>query len=225
MTSQSNFDPNINPEDVKKRSEKFILANGGEILEWLPTIDFKKIKTIDEIVERALIINAMFQLYMGAPKYIVANWFDEHLMEASLSAYEEEILCSEELLTEDEKSYLYWSLESLWAIAWATNLIHDLPFDKEAGDELASLSPNLQINEGGQKYENRMFLRPYSELYSMLDLYYRLHWWLNDWWQHNGESENVSIPHISLPVIIQRRAALEWILDRDAQWDNVDLNL
>jgi hypothetical protein len=45
---------------------------------------------------------------------------------------------------------------------------------------MASLCPNLQINEDGAKFKLRMQLRSYAELYAMRDLSYRFHWWTVD---------------------------------------------
>lgn len=123
-------------------------------------------------------------------------------------------------LKEEEHYNLYWSLESLWAITWATNLIKDLSFNQKVGNELASLSPNLQIDDDGHKYINFMKLRSIKSIYMMLDLYYRLHWWLN-----NAKQEKKSSGNIDIGVITSRRKALEWILNSNLEWDDVDLSI
>lgn len=221
MDTKVTLNQDINPQDIKAYSEKTILEHGGKVISWLPTLEQKTPKSINEVIQRALVLNAMYQLHLGAPKFIIANWIDEYVSDAeAVPTYEQGILDSEEPLNEEEHFYLYWSLESLWAIAWATNLINELPFTEEVGDELADLSPSLHLNEDGQKYINNMTLRSYRELYQMQDLYYRVHWWLND-----AAKANEPVAHIALGAIIQRRIALEWIMDARIKWDDVDVSV
>ena len=65
-----------------------------------------------------------------------------------------------------------------------------------------------------------MQLRSEKSLYAMTDLYYRLHWWIN-----NATRDNQPIDNISLEAIKNTRKALEWIINRDANWDQMDLSL
>jgi hypothetical protein len=122
-------------------------------------------------------------------------------------------------LTEQEKANLFWYLEALWALAWAGSLIDQLPFDKPVGNNLASLLPNLQQNEDGSKFLKRMRLRPHDELFRMLDLYYRLHWWTR-----NAQLQGQSTGNVSIDIIMERRKALEWLLNAEDDWDNVEMS-
>lgn len=211
----------ISPQEIKKKSEDIILKAGGEILDWLPVIKVTETKSQKEVMDRALVLNAMYQLYLKAPKNHIMNWMIENNLLDKLTPNESRILCSiEQNLAEDEKIELYWSLEALWAIAWATNLTASLSFSEPIGSELAGLSPNLQRNDDGHKYYSKMKLRPVKELHAMLDLYYRLHWWIN-----HAIQEGRSIGNISPAAIIERRRALEWICNSNIEWDEVDLSL
>ncbi len=82
------------------------------------------------------------------------------------------------------------------------------------------LSPNLQLNEDGSKYQNAMHLRSVGSIYAMMDLYYRLHWWVN-----HAMRANQSTGDVLFDVVKERRKALEWILDRNTVWDQMDLSL
>ncbi len=161
-----------------------------------------------------------FKLHLNAPKYYISDWTDQNYLASALTANEIAILNSPNELTEKEHYELYWSLESLWAIVWAIHLTQELPFNQPLSNELARLSPNLQLNEGGDKYQRVMHLRPIKSIFEMLDLYYRLHWWLQ-----TVKKENQSTAKLHLEVIIARRKALEWILDSTTQWDNIDLSI
>ncbi|MDF1758637.1 MAG: DUF4272 domain-containing protein [Legionellaceae bacterium] len=211
---------NIDAKAIKTRSEKIILNFGGEVLDWLPTIEYTEARTKTDVINRALIMNALYQIHIGAPKPYINNWINKNGLTSYLTSRELAILTSERELADEEHFELHLSLEALWAISWATNLIDTLPFDQEVGSELASLSPNLQLNEDGFKYTNNMNLRSKKTIYEMLDLYYRLHWWVN-----NALIAGKSTGDISFGVIRERRKALEWILNKNTTWDNIDLSL
>lgn len=219
MKAKSTDNDTINPDEIKKQSEAIIIKAGGEILDWLPTREPTKTRSINEIIKRALVLNAMYELHMKAPKPIIKQWLSDNNLIDELTTTESSILNSpSDELTDEENVNLYWSLDALWAIVWATSLIEDLGFDQPIGDELASLSPNLKLNEGGHKYVDNMQLRSDKSLYEMRDLYYRVHWWVKE------ASRNDTVPdNISYGSVIERRKALEWIVDCEAEWECVDL--
>ncbi len=210
----------INPQEVKIQSEKIILNAGGEILDWLPVIELSSSRSTDEVINRALILNAMYQLHLNAPKHYIVEWIEKNSLCLDLSPKESAILNTTGELTKNDHLELYWSLEALWALLWATNLISDLPFTQQVGDILAILSPDVQNNEDGYKYKSTMHLKPINSLHRMLDLYYRLHWWLN-----KAQIDRKDTSNIILEVIKERRKALEWILSTDTTWDDIDLSI
>lgn len=216
----SQVNESIDPLEIKRESEKIILNAGGDILDWLPTLDPVKPRTLDDVIKRALVLNAMYQLHINAPKYYIANWLEENDLTSELSPQEHTILYSQNELTEEDHYSLYCSLDALWALIWATSLINDLPFNQPVGNELAGLSPNLQIDADGTKYENTMQLRSIKSLYQALDLYYRVHWWV-----HNAARAGKSTGNAELHAITARRKALEWLLNNDSKWDEVDLSI
>jgi Domain of unknown function (DUF4272) len=80
---------------------------------------------------------------------------------------------------------------------------------------LASLLPNLQRDEDGIGFRDSFELRPAVELCSMLDLYYRAHWYARD-----GQLRAYATGAFNLDVILERRKALEWLNDNETEdWD------
>ncbi len=64
-----------------------------------------------------------------------------------------------------------------------------------------------------------MRLRSHEELFRMLDLYYRLHWWTR-----NAQLTGQDTGEVRLDIIMERRKALEWIMDANCDWDSVELS-
>ncbi len=210
----------LDPVEVKESSERVILAAGGRICEGLPYLNHTQTRKLEDIVDRALILNAMFQIHFGAPPQAIADWIERNSISHALSPKESDILRRDaSMITDQEKIDLYWYIEALWAFLWATQLIDEMPFDRGIEDYMASLCPNLQKNEDGSKFRDKMNLRPHGELFKMLDLYYRLHWWTRD---AGLRKENTG--KVNWEIIVERRKALEWVMDDQLEWDDVPLD-
>ncbi|MCY1536742.1 hypothetical protein D9M68_722120 [compost metagenome] len=100
---------------------------------------------------------------------------------------------------------------------WATNMIDSLDEKEWCGDEMATLLPNLEEGETNQKIEALSALRTETELYTMLDYYYRLHWYCVD----ERIKENEALANEGL--VYERRKALEWLMNKDVNWDHVEM--
>ena len=211
----------IDTEAIKRDNEAIIRRHGGEICDWLPWPDpDAPQRDVQAVARRALVLSAMLQIAFKAPIPIIKRWISANGLEADLVESERAILNKSNAdLTEQEQANLFWYLEALWALAWAGSLIDQLPFDKPVGDNLASLSPNLQKNEDGSKFLKRMRMRPHEELFRVLDLYYRLHWWTR-----NAQLRGQQTGHVSIDIIMERRKALEWVLNAEDDWDNVEMS-
>jgi hypothetical protein len=213
--------PTIDTKAIKRDNEAIIRKHGGQICDWLPWPDPDAAAgDVQAVARRALVLNAMVQIAFKAPIPIIERWISHNGLDGDLVETERVILSKANSdLTDQEQANLFWNLEALWALAWAGSLIDELPFDQPVGNNLASLSPSLQRNEDGSKFLKRMRLRPHDELFRMLDLYYRLHWWTRNAQLQGQQSGNVSID-----IIMERRKALEWVLSAEDDWDNVEMS-
>ena len=212
--------PSVDPQAVKKESEQIILRAGGQICDWLPFIERKNIRPADEIIGRALILNAMLNIHFKAPVHVIEDWITRNKLTQYLTEREKVLLTKDhDELTEQETTDLYWYIEALWALMWVGSLIKDMPFDRSVEDFMASLAPNLQANDDGSKFSQKMRIRTYDEIFKMLDLYFRLHWYAR-----NGQLNGYSTDPVSLDIVMERRKSLEWVLSPDDGWDDVVLN-
>jgi Domain of unknown function (DUF4272) len=206
-----------NPNEIKSRSEKKILDYGGRICDWLPILERSKVRPLEEVVGRALVLNVLLEIHFEAPIEVVKKWIETHNLNSHLTAREREILSrSNNKITKQESIDLYWYIESLWALMWATSIIKQMPFDQGIPDDMVTFCPNLRINEGPEKFTTKMKLRSDAELFQELDLYYRLHWWTRDANLNGYETGDVS-----LDIVMERRKALEWLFNPECDWDNV----
>jgi hypothetical protein len=211
----------MKPEDVKKESEKIILEKGGKILDCLPVMERNEpMRSNEELINRALILNALVNIYFKAPIHIIKSWIEQYNLTSFLSESEKKLLDKKnDELTEQENINIFWFNEALWALMWAGNLIKDLPIDKCVEDRMVKLCPNLEKGEDDSKFRKKIKIRPKEELYKKLDLYFRTHWYTE-----NGRLNNYPTGNISGDIIMERRKALEWVIDNTLDWDNVLLN-
>jgi len=162
-------------------------------------------------------MNAMVQIHFGAPVKVVNDWVDRNALRTALSSREQHILTKrDDEVSEQEAADLFWYIEALWALVWVGSLISDIPLDKPVGEELASFLPNLKVNETPDRLRNTFRLRAPSEIYRKLDLHYLAHWYARD-----GNLRNYDTSPFVLDVIMERRKALEWVMDAEIpDWDS-----
>ncbi|MBY0271318.1 MAG: DUF4272 domain-containing protein [Burkholderiales bacterium] len=210
----------VDPITVKAESETAIRSAGGKICDWLPCLDRAELRPADEIIGRALVMNALLNIYFKAPIPVVAEWILKHGLTGHLSNTERDLLrCKNDALSEQQLIDLFWYIEALWALMWVGSLIDDLPFQSPVEDRMASMCPNLEKNEGPQKFTERMRLRKPNKIFQMLDLYFRVHWWARD-----GQINGYTTKPADLDIVMERRKALEWVLNPNCNWDDVPLN-
>jgi hypothetical protein len=210
----------LDPVRVKTKSESVIRKLGGQVCDWLPVLGETAIRTQEQLVGRSLVMNALLNVYFKAPISVVSDWIARHGLQEHLSDEERKLLNERnDELSEQERTNLYWYIEALWALMWAGALAFELNPALGVPETMASLTPNLQRKENGAKFSEKMQLRPYVELFEMLDLYYRLHWWARD-----GVLNGYSTAPVSHDIILERRKALEWLLDSTTNWDRIELS-
>jgi len=209
----------IDTDEIKKASEAAVLEAGGKVCDRLPYIEPTKMREEEAVVARALVLNAMLNIYFEAPTEVIAAWISHHDLNSFLSAKEKAILSRKtEELTKQEKLDLYWYIEALWAFLWATNVVDEMDFTKPVPDTMASFCPNLEADEGDEKFTKNMSLREYDAIYKERDLYYRVMWYAREL-----SLAGTSDPGFDLDRAMERRKALEWIMDSELEWDDVPL--
>jgi Domain of unknown function (DUF4272) len=104
-------------------------------------------------------------------------------------------------------------------LMWVVEMIDTLDAKVPVGDNMAQLLPNLEDEEDNSKVDEVTGLRSELEIYTMLDYYYRLHWYVTD-----SRVNGVKIK-LTDGVIYERRKALEWVFNSDCNWDSVEMGV
>lgn len=204
---------------VAAESESSILSKGGEVLSVLPYLDRSEIRPTSDLIGRALALNAVIDLNFKVPSAVVRNWIFQHNVEGFLTAREATWLeLDYSAIPEQDKADIAWSLDALWALMWAGNLVESIDFWSPIPDTMYELCPHIRDGDGPEKFANKMKIRSFDEIYRSLDLYYRLHWYA---FQYQIRDE---FGVFDLSRFIERRKALEWLVSPNLNWDNVSLS-
>jgi len=202
---------------IKSESELAIKEMGGEVCDWLPVYDITTMRPCEDVVSRALIMNAMINIAFDAPVELIAGYIKDNHLTDHLSCAESEILAqSQETLSQQDKINLHWYLESLWALLWVMGKIDKLEVPYPIPDDMVEHCPKLHENEGPEKFTDVHSIRSYEEVYSMRDLYYRAMWCCREF-----QLRNTPHKHFNMSLIMERRRALTWCLDNTSDWDNI----
>ena len=109
-------------------------------------------------------------------------------------------------------------VESLWALVWALGITPALDARTAASDLLVKMLPDLKTGEPSVGFRQRARLRPPKDLYAEADAHYLLTWEVR-------ESELTRQPHpVDGAAAFDRRHALDWLIDRGLDWDDIPLD-
>jgi Domain of unknown function (DUF4272) len=204
---------------IKSNNDTLIKQNGYRVNDWLPILEISSLRSIEDIKGRMSVMNALNNIAFEAPTFIIKEWIENHNLTKFLSATEKQILDKDnDDLTEMEVNSVEWYLESLWALMWLTKMIDDLEAEEHLGDNMASLLPNLEQGDDNSMIDCLQNMRQEIEIYTMLDYYYRLHWYCVD------ERINGRQSQLNEGQIYMRRKSLEWAFNRLSNWDKVELS-
>lgn len=214
------FSSSLDPEVVKQESELVILTMGGKICAALPPLDRPFARDPVEVIGRALVMSALIQIWYKAPIPVVSDWIIYNKVDSYVTAAEENLLLKKNSeLTRKETADLFWYTEGLWALMWVGGLLDEMRFDGPVDHAMSILAPNLQDRDSSSLFLS-MQVKSHPEIFKMLDLYYRLHWFAR-----HGQIHGYSTEPIQVDIVMERRRALEWVLQPGKAWDEVDLSL
>ncbi|QTE21841.1 DUF4272 domain-containing protein [Polaribacter cellanae] len=214
------FQKKIKPEKIKDRNTKQLRSNGIEVIEHLPYLDNPEFREPGEIARRTMVLTALFQLHLQAPRDIIKKWLEENRLIDYLNEEELEYLETEySELPEQTQIDIYWFVEAIWTFAWVGGIHNNLTLNTGVEDSLASLIPNIAKNEPAEKFISEFKLRNQIEIFEMLDKFYRAHWFAR-----NNNLTGKQSDKVDLDIIMERRKALEYTVYKEIDWNEISLD-
>ena len=198
---------------MRERSRKLARRLGyGKPPDGLPDPTVGRLRSTEEILERALVLNVVISAAYGLPTLEALDWLRTEGLLDHVTDDEREFLAdaSEGIHVEELARKL--QVESLFALLWAVSLIDDLDFDRGCGDEVTRVMPDIQAGDDSRELRAVATLRAADELYAALDLATVLASAIGDEELQLGLSPGDVEPY----VVWERKRALEWI--HGAKW-------
>jgi hypothetical protein len=183
------------------------------INESLPLLDpIKSVKTVDEVVDRLLCLNACAAYAVGFDRDEAHSWLKSEGLFDKLTGLELEFFTTNphaEMIFEDR-------IEAMWSLAWIIGIVPKLDFTKDCSDNFVEMMPNLVTQESGQALREKARLRSTEEVAAACDLAYCLHWGI----RHAAITGQKRPGRVDESVIEERRRALDWFLSlgRSGHW-------
>jgi hypothetical protein len=210
----------LNFNQIKRKSEDTISKFGANINSNLPMMDYQGLRNKDEVIERVTIMAGMVYIAHQAPPSVIRVWIEDQGLYQHISEFEKGILEKSELkVTSKEILKLKWYVESLWALVWVLGINNTFNVNQPVGDDLIQMVPDIKKGQDFSILEAKALLRNEEEIYEQADLNYRLHWHLVDA-RLNGKKHS----EFDENTIIERRKALEWVVNPEERWDEIDLS-
>ncbi len=177
-----------------------------------------EIRSPSQVAYRALAVFAVVGLAMGADRLDITGWLTENDLWTEL-APSEAIFINASVPSEKQSIDAGWMSERLVVIAWALNLIDNLPPPDEQCDTAAFqeiLPPYVEATVSDFVAAAR--LRSPSDLIAMADEILSLHWEARD----ARIKQRPPKPPIDMQIIQERHHAINWIIGYDGlDWDEV----
>lgn len=201
-------------QEIRQASRAWLTQVGLPSPIDLPLIDEAPLQhSTKEIADRACTLAAVVAAACGFPRSRAIAWLEEQRLLECISPHEESYLTGEGAFTQEMRA----RVESLYALAWALELVDRLDFTTAAPSALVTVFPDLKKMESTDALRRRARLRPDHQLREMLDLSYCLHWALTEVGASLGECRFHPV------AVEERRRALEWLF-ADNPWDDVLLD-
>lgn len=203
---------------IKEANIARIAKKNYRYIDWLPILENPNLRSQDELIGRMSVMNALINISFEAPVEIIKQWIEANQLTAHLSDWEKEILTKTQAdLDQYEINTLRWYLEALWALMWATKMIPHLDETQWNEESMASMLPNLEEGEDNHRLQEVTTMHTTEDIYTMLDFYYRLHWYCVD--ERLKGQEAV----INEGLVYERRRALEWLINKETDWDDIEM--
>ena len=214
------FQKKIKPEKIKISNTRQLRSSGIEVIDHLPYLDNPEFREPVKIARRMMILTALFQLNLEAPKNVIKKWLEENGLITYLTVEELGYLETEySELPEQTQIDIYWFVEAIWTFAWIGGLHNNLTLNTGVEDSLATLIPNIAKNEPAEKFISDFSLRNQIEIFEILDKFYRAHWFAK-----NNDLTGKKSDKVDLDIIMGRRKSLEFTVYKEFDWNEISLD-
>ncbi|USA52001.1 DUF4272 domain-containing protein [Acinetobacter sp. C32I] len=216
------------PLQRKQESILKLQAQSIPYIEWLPHIESADeviARSAEDIAKRAIACLIIIQVacdlnhqqFDQETKSFIVDLLHKFKVFDELSSKEQNILNQEG--SQQDIVNMIWKYEAYWVLLWALGIVKELGYP----DTIADCDFAVQVVSACGSFDEFMQqveLRSVDEILDQADLIYRY-----DWACVDARLKQQDAPaNLNTSVVVERHGALNWLIQRDGDWDNPDLN-
>jgi hypothetical protein len=210
----------ITAKQLKADTETFLRACGYPINPHLPPIEelaALHLASSLDVRRRCLILASTCARAYGAKYDRVVPWIDVHELR-KWCTQDEVALIDERSPTEFQKSPFRWLPESLWEFAWVLKMIPEIDHFTPCSEQLVHMFP--KPGEDPTAFLSARDIQDSELLYREADRIYRIHWAVRD-----ASLKGRKSPTGQEACVTEcRLRAINWVMQSDILWDEVDVS-
>lgn len=219
----------IQPHQRKQNSIAQLIAKQIPYIDHLPMIESSQDankRSIEEIAQRAVSCLIVIQAAcdINANKYdqdtqvFIQELLEKYQVADQLTAKEQAIVHNQVERQQDVVN-MVWKYEAYWVLLWALGIVEELNFPNDTIDcdvaiKAVSSCQNLQ------EFIAQVQLRDLEQILDEADLIYRY-----DWACVDARLKQQKPPaNLNSSVVVERHAALNWLIGHDEDWDHPNVS-
>lgn len=206
-------------EEIRNQSIATLGQNKIPINRNLPVLDNLQLRSKEDIASRLVIQYALAGLADEVSPEFIKEWLEENNLFNKLDDYERNFLVVKSL-NDEQINELSWKQESLWTLCWVGKLVAELGFPVGECD-LSNVFSIIPPDVDCQDFISNFSVRDEWEVIREVDLYYCLH----SSYRHPELWAEKDFPGaLKVEVLLERRLALEWVVEPNAAWQDISLD-
>ena len=210
----------INEQEIREVSRARLAGEGVPTCDALPLFGRAVTpRSSGQVAERVVALYALVGLAHDADPGKLIRWLEGARCDKALTE-EERGLFQKDRVSHDEEKKLSWLQEAIYLLMWAGSRVVELP-PAQGECDLDAILPLIPPEVSVADFKRSVVIRPTPELVVEADYLYQLHWAIRHPEVWHGE---VEYQKLSRDVVIERRRAIEWILNRRLAWWEISLD-
>jgi hypothetical protein len=210
----------ITATDLKTETEAFLKDRGYPVNTHLPQIeefaDLRIASSLD-VRRRCLILTSVCGRAYGAKYGLVVPWIDDHGLREFCTQDETELI-DEKTPSESQRAPFRPQPEALWEFAWVLKMIPAVDHFTPCSEKLVHMFP--KPGEDPSAFLEATDMQDAEALYREGDRLYRIHWAVRDAALNGRKPPNSQGEYVTR----YRLQAINWTMQSDNPWDEVDVS-
>jgi hypothetical protein len=187
---------------------------------YLPNRDESKLRKGADVARQIIILNALDGLVNDTNHKYLKRWLIDHEIWEQMAPQDQ--ACFKAKIPANISNELSWKVESLFTLAWTCGFVSVLPPPTaQILGEMEKVYDCIPPQVECAGFISKTKVIPIQQILEELDFYYCVHAAMRhiELWDYPEQ-----IKRLNLGNVLERRSALEWIVDPKTPWHEITLD-